>query len=86
MNLSENENRVLEYLCQDGELAWHFAPICQDLNMNRNEVRSACRSLRDKGMARFCRGLMDEDGQLAGSGYSATREGEQTFAYMLEHT
>ncbi len=86
MSLSENEARVLEYLCQYAEFAWPFQPISADLKMTTPEVRLACRSLQADGLAKFCRGLMTEDGNLAGSGYSATHKGEQKFAGILENT
>jgi len=39
------------------------------------EIRKACRSLRDKGLASYMRGLMTEDGEVAGSGYQCSDRG-----------
>jgi hypothetical protein len=38
-------------------------------------VRRACRSRAKKELAEFLRGLFDEDGMVAGSGYGATLKG-----------
>ena len=43
--------------------------------LDRKQVRRACRSLARKGLAQFGSGLFTEDGEVAGSGYTATREG-----------
>lgn len=40
-----------------------------------NKVRIYVRSLARKGLAEYVRGLFTEDGEVAGSGYSATYEG-----------
>ena len=44
-------------------------------DLTLKEVRRSCRSLKKKGLAEFYRGLFDEDGKAAGSGYCATRKG-----------
>lgn len=61
----------------DGEMCIGFSWImgATILSMGRKEVRDACRSLRNKGLAQFVRGLMTEDGQVAGAGYCITMDG-----------
>lgn len=55
--------------------AWHSAAIAADAGVTKAEVLVAQRSLAAKGLARFTRGLLDEDGMAAGSGYFLTRAG-----------
>ncbi len=70
--LSAEEALVLAYLLDRGgdEYAFGFATIGGDLWMGRAAVRAACRSLADRGLTRFCRGLMNDEGMLMGSGYA----------------
>jgi len=79
INLNENENKVLTALenltLPDGELCITFDYISDEADLDRKEVRKACRSLARKGLAGYYRGLMTEDGEVAGSGYSITYAG-----------
>ena len=52
-----------------------FKPISNRTGLDVKVVRRACRSLTRKGLAAYERGLWTEDGQPAGSGYRATRDG-----------
>lgn len=78
MNLNPTEKKVLTYLagsyCEDFGYSG-FQGICKRTKLPRNKVRLACRSLKRKGLAAFSSGLWNDDGQPAGSGYSASREG-----------
>ena len=80
LNLNENETKVLTYLREesmpDGEYCLPFDWISDGTTLDRKAVRRACRSLARKGLAGFYRGLMDDDGKVAGSGYSITFAGE----------
>jgi hypothetical protein len=77
--LNENERKVLSALAEDYDdlewRAWYFRGLVADTKLNLSQVRRACRSLAKKGLAKFERGLFNEDGETAGSGYRATRLG-----------
>lgn len=83
ITISEKERIVLEVLAEEfsGEAnCFYFRGIVSRLKGLKNElderqVRIACRSLARKGLAEFQRGLFDQDGMVAGSGYSATEQG-----------
>lgn len=82
IELTDNEVKVLISLYEGsdtwGEMCVSFAYIksaCDD-KLTLKEVAIACRSLREKGLAEFYRGLMDEDGAVAGSGYCITKAGQ----------
>lgn len=49
--------------------------IARNLNIPIDWARTALRSLREKGLVEYRRGLMNEDGEVAGSGYGLTQEG-----------
>lgn len=78
VNLNSNERSVLRVLAgiPDGYYK-PFAPIARTTGLDRAAVRRACRSLKRKGLAEFLAGLWTEDGEPAGSGYSATPAGRE---------
>lgn len=69
--LTDDERVCLEDLGWDTGYAHAFSAI----NLPRERARAACRSLAAKGLAVYCRGLMDDDGRPAGSGYAPTSLG-----------
>lgn len=78
VNHNKNELKVLTKLAEatpGGELCVSFSYL-QEEGLDYKAVRKACRSLKKKGLAEFHRGLMDDDGMAAGSGYCVTRAGE----------
>lgn len=86
MNLSTVEVDVLVALndkTEPDEFYVGFGPLQQSLEITRNELRRACRSLARKGLAGYCKGLMTEEGEMAGAGYAVTREGRETLARFL---
>jgi len=80
IKINPTEHAVLEVLeansRRDGELCITFSWIADDAKLALKEVRRACRSLKKKGLAEFYRGLMTEDGEVAGSGYCVSKAGE----------
>ena len=72
--MNENESKVLAYMIEEGcvGLAFPFEPIAVNTGLDRKVVRRACRSLARKGLAQFIRGLWDDEGNPAGSGYGPT--------------
>lgn len=89
ITINEKERIVLEILAEEWSSdsnCFYFKGILSRLNqrieggakipiMGIPEIRRACRSLARKELAQFHRGLFDEDGQVAGSGYCATEKG-----------
>lgn len=74
------ERAVLNALCegreqQGDEFYFSSAYIERQTGIGCELVRALLRQLVDRGLASYCRGLMTEDGQLAGSGYAATLGG-----------
>jgi len=52
-----------------------FATLMKETGLDRKVVRRACRFLARRGYAEFARGLWTDEGEVAGSGYAATKEG-----------
>lgn len=77
--ITEVEKKVLEVLFGStrlhGEYCIGFDWIEGDTNLSRKEVKKAVHSLKEKGLAEFYRGLMDDDNQVAGSGYCISKKG-----------
>lgn len=81
VNLNPNELKILESLneirseSEEGTCCG-FDWIRQGTGLDRAAARRACRSLARKGFAEFHRGLMDDEGKVAGSGYCISVAGE----------
>ena len=52
-----------------------FRSIVERTDLTYAEVRRAVRLLKRQGLAEFCSGLVNEDGDFAGSGYRCTKQG-----------
>jgi len=82
IKINENEKKVLDYLvsrsAETGDTAYvYFRSIVAKTGLELKQVSRACRSLKKKGLAEYMRGLFDEDGMAAGSGYGNTEAGEK---------
>lgn len=78
MNLNEAERKVLAFLADqysDDYGYYGFNGIKQHVKLDRRVIRLACRSLKRKGLTEFKAGLWNDEGEVAGSGYSATKAG-----------
>ena len=78
--INENEKKVLTHLLtiydNDGSCTY-FRFIAAGTKLEIKQVRRACRSLAKKGLAEYVRGLFDDEGFTAGSGYCATEKGRE---------
>lgn len=78
INLSKNELKVLQVLHRDAydcEICLAFDWIEGETKLSKKEVQKACKVLREKELIEFHRGLMSDDGQVAGSGYCISYKG-----------
>lgn len=80
IRLSEREKQALRVLAG----AYHSEANCLYLStiarlseVEPKLIRRVVRSLARKGMAELVRGLFDDDGRIAGSGYCCTRAGRE---------
>lgn len=80
--LNDDEETVLAFLAEQPEDHgfWGFAGIHQHTSIEPERIRIACRGLRAKGFAIYESGLWTDDGEMAGSGYGATKAGVQFIA------
>lgn len=78
VRVSEREARVLAVLARywgtDGPCVY-FITIAREARMTIRRARLATRSLARKGLAEYVRGLFDDEGMVAGSGYCCTPAG-----------
>ncbi len=76
--ISEREEKCLEVLAgiygNDAD-CMYMKYIAKELGLEYRQVKRAVRSLARKGLAEYVRGLFDDDGMVAGSGYRATEKG-----------
>lgn len=83
VRLNADEARVLKVLAEGRSIEFGFFGfkfLQRRTRMNRARVRRACRALARKGFAEYGRGLWNDDGEPAGSGYSATKAGAERAA------
>ena len=82
--MSAREEKVLAYLDEYydriDENCHYFWLIADGTGLDKKQVRRAARSLARKGLTKYVRGLFDEDGQVAGSGYCCTQLGHDALA------
>jgi hypothetical protein len=81
-----NTYRVLAWLAEhtrpNGEMCYGFKPMMHDLQLDRAEVRKACRLLKRRGHAEFHTALWDEDGEtMRGSGYCISIAGQKEYQH-----
>lgn len=80
VRLSDREAKMLRAIAKedagiDGEMAWHFRGLARFSGIELHNVRRTIRALARKGLAEYCRGLSNEDGEFYGSGYALTKAG-----------
>ena len=73
----KNELKILTYLAKELSYGYatYFKTIARNTRISQREVRLACRSMARKGWTEYMKGLFDEEGYTAGSGYGITEEG-----------
>jgi len=85
MTLSDREARCL--------IAWrgmqqgyclNFRGVAARCDVEPDNIRRVVRSLARKGLLSFERGLFNDDGELAGSGYGLTAAGEERLAAVSD--
>lgn len=81
LKLSDEKAAILKFLGEKPDWCFPFLPIQKEFGMERNEVRRICRYLAKHNLLEFTRGLFNEDGEVAGSGYCITPKG---VAYLRE--
>lgn len=82
IKISERERKVLEVLVEtyrnsEEGTCRYMKYIAQDCGLEYSQVRRAVRSLARKGLAEYHRGLFNDDGMVAGSGYCASKKGAE---------
>lgn len=76
MKLTKSELKCLDFLiCGEYGIAYYFRAFVERTGLNLTQVKRAVRGLARKGLAEYRRGLFDDDGLTAGSGYGITRKG-----------
>ena len=78
VKISDREKACLEVLAEiygNESDCMYIKGIAQEAKTDYVHARRSVRALARKGLAEYVRGLMNEDGQVAGSGYRATLAG-----------
>lgn len=86
IKISDREKQCLKVLMSHGQddYCFFFKGISNDTKLTIIQVRRSVRSLARKGLAELIRGLIDDDGMLAGSGYIATDNAFKLFRELYE--
>lgn len=78
MTISERELKALKALAENYGSdcnCLYFREVARRTKLPQVQVRRSVRSLARKGLAEYTRGLFNDDGMVAGSGYCCTRVG-----------
>jgi|GEM_PF-2710184 len=88
LGLQSCEVAALREMAAVGEFyALNFRGLSNRTGLNRQIIRGTCRSLAERGLARFRNGLFSEDEFMtAGSGYSITEAGLEIVRKLDEMT
>lgn len=77
--VSDREKKVLQVLADafpnDEANCLYTRHVAKETGLTIPEARRSLKALVRKGLAQYVRGLFDEDGMVAGSGYCATMDG-----------
>lgn len=87
VKINDNERACLMALASeyDSDMnCLYMREVARRTGLDEKLVRRSVRSLGRKGLALYVRGLFNEDGQVAGSGYQASREGWEMVSADLE--
>lgn len=85
------DRHVLQYMHENSGgrghdwTAFHLRCFVNDW-ITKDMARAICRSLTDRGFARYERGLWNEDGETAGAGYRITDAGREYLNSSAGHT
>jgi len=83
---TDNEVKVIGSLSRDSELCWGYDHICSETGLTRQEAKKAIDNLRLYDVVHFWRGLMTEEGEVAGAGFclgSVNRAEALLYRYTL---
>lgn len=83
VKISNNERKCLEILAEryedgDGDTCYYTKYIAKMAVLDPKKARIYIRSLVRKGLVEYHRGLFNDDGQVAGSGYKCSERGFYT--------
>lgn len=72
MKLTENQNKILSALQHGygGEFCHNYTHLEHDTELDREILKIEVKQLRKMGLVQYVRGLMTEDGEVAGSGFT----------------
>ncbi len=81
IKLSLNEKTILEVFMKEtdtwGEVCLNVKNLLNNTQLEEKEIRECCRKLTQLKLIEYMRGLMDDDGKVAGAGYCITRDGKK---------
>lgn len=69
--------KILEAFLEDEEMAYYYSYFERKTGATRKEVKEVMDELRHSGMVEHVRGLFNDHGETAGSGFSLTYRATQ---------
>lgn len=62
--------KILQFLIENQEYAFSFQMISDNTGLSKEEIKKHITGLRNTGLVEYHKGLLDDEGQAMGSGYS----------------
>lgn len=72
MNITDNQNKILSILQHGygGEFCYNYGHLVSDTKLDRKTLEKEIKQLKDMGLVETHKGLLTEDGEVAGSGFT----------------
>lgn len=80
--LDDNEKAILQEITSNSEYCINYQHLVGTNNLSRKQIEPIIARLKDMQFIEFHRGLMTEDGEVAGSGWCRTELGNR---YLERH-
>lgn len=73
----ELQIKIIESFLEDEELAYNYNYFIRKTGATKEEIKEIMTQLRRSGMVDYVRGLMTENGEVAGSGFELSTRATQ---------
>ena len=80
--LNIDQETVLSEMWSDGEYCTNYRILSNSTKFSRSYLETIIKKLKENDMIEYHRGLMTDEGQVAGSGWCRSKKGNE---YMEEH-
>lgn len=87
MKLTDNQDKILSVLQHGygGEFCYNYDQLEYETALTRTVLKEEIKILKELGIVQYVRGLMTEDGEVAGSGFTIYYNKMRELEGLLTH-